>query len=109
MGLRQANQAQGLSQKPEGALVPGRGVYPPHGLGHGQRSTPDSMGATQQVCGIRWTIEPLHRHGKQVTGLGRGPAGAEKRALRAIISGVLSSSGADSKNWPLKQVKRSID
>lgn len=29
----------------------------------------DSTDATQQVCGVRWKIEQLHREGKQVTGL----------------------------------------
>jgi Transposase DDE domain len=31
----------------------------------------DSTEATQEVCGIRWKIEQLHREGKQVTGLER--------------------------------------
>jgi hypothetical protein len=31
--------------------------------------TQDSTEATQQACGFRWKIEPLHREGKQVTGL----------------------------------------
>ena len=31
----------------------------------------DSTEATQDVCGFRWTIEQLHREGKQVTGLER--------------------------------------
>lgn len=31
----------------------------------------DSTEATQEVCGFRWKIEPLHREGKQVTGLER--------------------------------------
>jgi hypothetical protein len=31
----------------------------------------DSTEATQEVCGIRWKIEQLHREGKQATGLER--------------------------------------
>jgi hypothetical protein len=31
----------------------------------------DSTAATQEVCGFRWKMEPLHREGKQVTGLER--------------------------------------
>lgn len=31
----------------------------------------DSTAATQAVCGYRWKIEPLHREGKQLTGLER--------------------------------------
>jgi hypothetical protein len=31
----------------------------------------DSTEATQEVCGVRWKIEQLHREGKQVTGLER--------------------------------------
>jgi hypothetical protein len=31
----------------------------------------DSTEATREVCGFRWKIEPLHREGKQVTGLER--------------------------------------
>lgn len=31
----------------------------------------DSTEATHKVCGFRWKIEPLHREGKQVTGLER--------------------------------------
>jgi len=34
-------------------------------------STQDSTQATQTACGFRWKIEPLHREGKQVTGLER--------------------------------------
>ena len=33
--------------------------------------TQDSTAATQKACGFRWKIEPLHRAGKQVTGLER--------------------------------------
>jgi hypothetical protein len=33
--------------------------------------TQDSTEATQEACGFRWKIEPLHREGKQVTGLER--------------------------------------
>lgn len=33
--------------------------------------TQDSTAATQQACGYRWKIEPLHREGKQVTGVER--------------------------------------
>jgi len=33
--------------------------------------TQNSTQATQQVCGFRWKIEPLHREGKQLTGLER--------------------------------------
>jgi len=33
--------------------------------------TQDSTEATQEACGFRWTIEQLHREGKQVTGLER--------------------------------------
>jgi hypothetical protein len=32
----------------------------------------ESTEATQEACGFRWTIEPLHRAGQQVTGLERG-------------------------------------
>jgi hypothetical protein len=31
----------------------------------------DSTKATQEVCGIRWKIEQLHRESRQVTGLER--------------------------------------
>ena len=33
--------------------------------------TQDSTAATQKACGYRWKIKPLHRAGKQVTGLER--------------------------------------
>jgi hypothetical protein len=33
--------------------------------------TQDATEATQEACGFRWKIEPLHREGKQVTGLER--------------------------------------
>jgi len=33
--------------------------------------TQESTEATQEACGFRWKIEPLHRAGKQVTGLER--------------------------------------
>ena len=33
--------------------------------------TQHSTEATQEACGFRWKIEPLHREGKQVTGLER--------------------------------------
>jgi hypothetical protein len=31
----------------------------------------ESLEATQEACGFRWKMEPLHREGKQVTGLER--------------------------------------
>jgi hypothetical protein len=33
--------------------------------------TQDATAATQEACGFRWNIAPLHREGKQVTGLER--------------------------------------